>query len=214
MKNCENCSAPLKTSDRFCSNCGMENKSSGEQKRNNIQAKQKKTIPVMIIAGTMILLVTLSFMSDEKDNGNPLIPDLPKIQSNIAYPNYPTGMKPVNMEISGNQIEVSLDDLKQHKMISFNYIKNGMNIPLLAYLSEDGTVITAVRVCEPCKSITFHITGDELICNSCGSTWDINTLSPIEGACGPYPPDVVPNKIINNKIVIEEATIKNWKPRI
>lgn len=87
-------------------------------------------------------------------------------------------------------------------------------MPLLAYLSEEGRIITAISMCEPCNSTAFHINGNELICNSCGTTWELDNLDAISGSCGKYPPDPIPSRVVGNQIQISELSVANWQRRI
>lgn len=69
-------------------------------------------------------------------------------------------------------------------------------------------------MCEPCNSTEFHIEGNNLICNSCGTTWNLNDLNAISGSCGRYPPDPIPSMVVGNEIQIDEYLVTNWKRRV
>jgi hypothetical protein len=39
-------------------------------------------------------------------------------------------------------------------------------------------------------------------------------LQGIKGGCMNYPPEVIPNTVENDRIVIEEKVVVGWKPRV
>jgi hypothetical protein len=71
----------------------------------------------------------------------------------------------------------------------------------------------AVRICEPCNGFSFHIEGNQIVCDSCGTRWDLETFKGISGGCQGYPPDVLPSTQEGGKLLVEEAKVVNWKPR-
>ena len=99
-------------------------------------------------------------------------------------------------------------------MVRFEYEGNGLKIPLLAYVTSAGRVVTAISMCEPCRSTRFHIKDTSLFCNACNTEWNLETLRGIQGGCLNYPPDVIPSTIVQDHIEIDEKTIAQWKPRV
>jgi uncharacterized membrane protein len=71
-----------------------------------------------------------------------------------------------------------------------------------------------VSVCEPCNSTNFHIEGNQMVCNSCFTRWDLETLKGISGGCLTYPPHVISHSVNNGRAIIKEVDVQNWKPRI
>jgi len=104
--------------------------------------------------------------------------------------------------------------VKEKKMVRFEYSGKGVNIPLLAYVTQSGRVVTAVSMCEPCKSTRFRIQDKNLVCNACNTEWDLETLKGIKGGCLNYPPDVIPSTIEKGRIIIDEKVVTQWKPRV
>ncbi len=99
-------------------------------------------------------------------------------------------------------------------MVRFEYEGKGLKIPLLAYITLDGRVVTAISMCEPCRSTRFHIQDKALVCNACYTEWNLETLKGIKGGCMNYPPEVIPSTIEKDRILIEENVVLNWKPRV
>src|SRR4030043_469882 len=112
------------------------------------------------------------------------------------------------------KISIPLDVVKEKKMVRFEYENNGNKIPLLAYITQTGRVVTAVSMCEPCRSTRFHINETKIVCNACATEWNLETLKGIQGGCLNYPPDIIPSTIEKDRIQIDEKIITQWKPRV
>jgi uncharacterized protein len=123
-------------------------------------------------------------------------------------------MTDIAAKVEKGKISIPLDVVKEKRLVRFEYEANGARIPLLSYITPTGKVVTAVSVCEPCRSTKFHISENSIVCNACFAEWDIETLRGIKGGCLNYPPDVVPNKVEKGRILIDEKIVAQWKPRV
>jgi len=74
-------------------------------------------------------------------------------------------------------------------------------------------VVGAVSYCEPCRSSSFHIRDNELVCDSCYTRWEIETLKGIAGGCMAYPPEEINYQADNGMIILDENDIRSWTPR-
>lgn len=110
------------------------------------------------------------------------------------------------------RISLSLSEIRENKLIWFSY--GSTRIPVLAYIAPSGKVVTAISMCEPCQSDRFHIEGNELVCNACGTRWTLEDLRGISGGCPEYPPQVLVNQVSGDSVTVDEQSILNWKPRI
>lgn len=121
---------------------------------------------------------------------------------------------PIQMTQADGKITISADEVRNNKLVAFDY-KNGSKIvPLTAWVSPSGQIKTAVRMCEPCNSTSFRIEGNVLVCNVCGTRWDLETLRGISGGCTSYPPDAMKNVVNGDNITIDEGPVQAWKRRI
>jgi len=128
----------------------------------------------------------------------------------------------ITADIAGGKVSVNLDDIKNKKVATFNVpgvnftLNNGTPfdyLPLLAYVSPKGNVVIATSLCEPCSGTSFSVSNDTLVCNSCGTTWELESLKGIQGGCPQYPPEIVEYKAEGGKLVLDEARLKQWQPR-
>ncbi len=224
---CTQCGTALTAEARFCTNCGKEVSAVVEKeaatrpafsdKRQKVLAGDNKRKDKKIIyAGLVILagLGVMAFFDSLPTTVNPIVERQPVISEPFDYPAAPVRMMPAPVETRDGKIIFKLDDLKKNRFIRFNYKSGSSSLPMLAYISEEGKVITAVSVCEPCNSTSFHIKGEELVCNSCGTTWEVNSLNGVSGSCQKYPPDAVPSIVVGDEVHIDEKTVAAWRRRI
>jgi hypothetical protein len=228
---CSECGKPIAENANFCTSCGAsitgkapakvpwQDKSRTDafrDKREKVLGKQRptkiRTRTILWIAG--IALLGGWFYSNLPESGNPIIKASPVVVEAAQYPQYGQQMALIEPKVDNGKVIIPLDALKDKKFVKFNYGDPQFGIPLLAYISAEGKIVTAVSVCEPCNSTAFHIKGDKIVCNSCGSTWELNTLEAVSGSCGRYPPDAVPNTIVGNEIQIDEQIVARWQRRI
>ena len=125
----------------------------------------------------------------------------------------PTEMADITAPVAADgKIILSLAEIKKNKLIWFAY---GVDkTPVLAYTAPSGKVVTAISMCEPCRSDRFHIEGDELVCNACGTRWTLEDLKGISGGCPQYPPQQLENQISGDEVAVGERAVLDWKPRV
>ncbi len=116
--------------------------------------------------------------------------------------------------VEGGKVSVPVDEVKAKKIVYWDYEKNGKKVPLMAFVTPSGAVKLAVRICEPCNGFSFRIEGNQVVCNVCGTRWDLETLKGISGGCQGYPPDVLPSSVADGKISVDEAAVTSWKARV
>lgn len=121
-------------------------------------------------------------------------------------------MTDIQADVEDGKIVFPLSEIKGNKLVYFEY-KGSTTIPLLAYIGPSGKVITAVSVCEPCKGERFSIEGETLVCNTCGTVWKLETHEGISGGCPQFPPEIIPNQVSKDKVLINKDSVEEWKPR-
>ena len=115
---------------------------------------------------------------------------------------------------NGKAIVTTLSSVKEKKFIWTEYKANGKRIPLTAFVQPDGQVMVAVSFCEPCKGETFHIIDEQIVCNVCGTTWDLQTLKGLSGGCQAYPPEALTYSVNGDNLEIPQAVLDSWEPRV
>jgi len=115
---------------------------------------------------------------------------------------------------NGKAIVTTLSTIKDKKFIWTEYKGNGKRIPLTAFVQPDGKVMVAVSFCEPCKGETFHITDNQIVCNVCGTVWDLQTLKGLSGGCQAYPPEALTYSLNGDNLEIPQSVLDAWAPRV
>ncbi len=170
---------------------------------------------VMVIFGaamaTVLGVLISSILSSPR---NSAIESQPVVSSDINYFGSGLQMVDVSASVKNGEIILPLNLVKQNKFVAFRYTDGSRTIPLLAYVAPDGKLVTAVSLCEPCRSTRFHISGDKIVCNACGTTWTLQNLQPVSGACGAYAPQVIPSKVVGGSVQIDAKNLDSWQPRV
>lgn len=191
-----------------------------KNRKEKVLGSRKK--PTWLFAGLALvviaLVVVLVGLKGQAGSGEGK--ERPKVAEEQSYGI--VEMTEVKPEIKNGQVQVDLSLLKEKKILRIEdpryslKLQSGATVPfpLVVYLNNKGEVVAAVSDCEPCDSTRFHIEGDVLVCNACGTRWTLNDLTGVSGGCTQYPPDEIPVKVEGSKVIIDENTYKNWQPRI
>ena len=205
-------------SSRFCKKCGFQlSSSSFEDKKEKVLGERKKRhlwIPFSLAVLALVLVGVGYWVIDGNTGSNPKVSAQPKVSEKVDYSGQTIRMTDIQVKVENGKISIPLDVVKEKKMVRFEYAANGAVIPLLSYVAQSGRVVTAVSMCEPCRSTRFHIKEKTLVCNACGTEWNMETLKGIQGGCPNYPPDVIPSTIVKDRIQIDEKIVTEWKPRV
>lgn len=220
---CPQCGEKINGKTKFCPSCGHRIYDGPAETHNANNSKREKVLKQrrgsnkkgIITAGVIVLFVSaiIFYINAKPSKEETVINQQPKITDAVNYPLTRFDHFYSIAFARDGKIILPLDIVKEKKFVKFDYQGTNTSIPLLAYLREDGKVVTAISLCEPCDSKDFHIQGSDLICNSCGTTWDLNNLDAISGSCGKYPPDPVPSKVVGNEIQIDEYAVTSWTRR-
>jgi hypothetical protein len=90
------------------------------------------------------------------------------------------------------------------RTIPLSLYKNGDYLPLVIISTPQGKTISAIRVCEPCGSFSFHIVeGKYLDCDICHTRWDLETLTGVSGGCPAYAPPKLTTALSSSDINID-----------
>ena len=218
MKACPKCQTKNQDSSNFCKKCGFKLSASSfqDKKEKVLGEKRQKSywIPISLAVLAIVLVGVGYWIIEGESGGNPKVSSQPKVDSNVSYAGQTIGMADIQAKVENGKISVPLDVVKEKRMVRFEYEGNGIKIPLLSYITQSGRVITAVSMCEPCRSTRFHIQDKTLVCNACYTIWNLETLKGIQGGCLNYPPDVIPSAVENNQIQIDEKIVTQWRPRV
>jgi len=178
----------------------------------------KKGRPSWLIVLLVVVVIALGgiayWLIQRNTGASPKVSSQPKVSGKVDYSGQTVKMTDVVAKVENGKIIIPVHEVKEKKIVRFEYEGKGIKIPLLAYLTMAGRVVTAISMCEPCKSTRFHIKDKSMVCNACYTEWSLETLKGISGGCMNYPPEVIPNTLEKDSIVIDEKVVINWKPRV
>lgn len=216
-RTCPKCQTKNQNSSRFCKQCGSSLAASSlKDKRARVLAgKEKKSFRVSIPFALMFMFVGVFgyWLFKSKPAANPAMSYQPRVSGNQSYSGQATGMTDIEARVEDGKISIPVDVVLEKKIVRFVYEEKGSQLPLLAYVTPSGKAVTAVSMCEPCRSTRFHIREKIMVCNSCYTEWNLETLRGIRGGCLNYPPDLIPSTMENGRIWIDEETVIRWRPR-
>ena len=220
--NCTSCGTSLKQDAKFCSNCGSPTKLTSTNTTSipsvsktvkHPMSKKAKVIYTLAAVGLFAVLL-FTYMSHLPGGEHPIISQQPEVMMASLTTGHAITSEPINATVEDGTISFPLASLREKRMVEFDYRTEIGTVPLLAFISSEGKLVTAIRMCEPCNSKSFRIEGDELACGNCETRWKLNNLEGIQGSCQKYPPDPIPSEVRGNRVVINESLVKNWKMRI
>lgn len=218
MKACPKCQTKNQESSRFCKKCGFQLSSSSFQDKKEKVLGEKKGKSYWIPISLAIVAIGLGgigyWIIQGNTAPNPKVSSQPKISNKVDYTGQTIRMTDIQAKVEKGKISIPLSEVMEKKMVRFEYQANGVSVPLLSYITQSGRIVTAVSMCEPCRSTRFRIQDKTLVCNACNTEWDLETLKGIKGGCLNYPPDVIPSTIEKDRIQIDEKTVLDWKPRV
>jgi uncharacterized membrane protein len=215
VKICPECRTKNDDLDHFCKKCGfLLSNSSLKEKRDKVLAQKRLSrMWIVFIIAVFALGGAAFWIIEGKTTTHPKIASQQKVMEGVDYSGKTISMTDIEARAEGGKISIPLDVLKEKKMVRFEYEGHGVKVPLLAYVTPDGRVVTAISMCEPCRSTRFHIEGKTIVCDTCATEWDLETLKGIKGGCVNYPPQVISSTVEKDRIVIEEKAVLDWKPR-
>jgi hypothetical protein len=195
----------------------MKSGSSFQEKKEKVLG-EKKGRPSWSIVLLIVIVIALGgiayWLIQENTGASPKGSSQPKVSGKVDYSGQTVRMTDVVAKVENGKIMIPVHEVKEKKIVRFEYEGKGLKIPLLAYLTMAGRVVTAISMCEPCKSTRFHIKDKSMVCNACATEWNLETLKGISGGCMNYPPEVIPNTVEKDSIVIDEKVVLDWKPRV
>ncbi len=169
---------------------------------------------ILLVALAIFLGAVAYWLIQGNAGENPKVSSQPKVTGKVDYAGQTIRMADVVAKVEKGKIMIPVDAVKEKKIVRFEYEGNGLRIPLLAYLTMAGRVVTAISMCEPCKSTRFRIQDRKLVCNACDTEWQLETHKGIKGGCMNYPPEIIPNTVEKDSILIDEKVVMDWKPRV
>ena len=178
------------------------------------------------IIGVAVLVVAVGaffgyrLATNTPEVGGPMVQ-----QGGPDYSDGPVAMTVLpNPTVAGGNLQIPVAEITAKKIVGVLYNRtnpmpagyndiNGNGLPVLAYVAPSGRLVVASALCEPCHSYEFHIEGNDLVCNSCFTHWDLNPLTGKSGGCQAFPPMELTTVVQGGTVDVPTDALESWAPR-
>ncbi len=194
---------------------GNKKKSGGPKKAKPKSEGNKygPLVAVVIVIAVVVGLIAFSSAANEGTTGAGNAANTGATGSDQKAAGDKIEMTDVKANVANGKITFSESEIRKAGIVYFEY-KGAKNVNLLAYAGPSGKIVSAVSLCEPCRGQRFHIEGTTLVCNTCGSVWELETHKAVSGACTNYPPEILPSETVNGQVAVPESEVLAWQPRV
>ena len=111
----------------------------------------------------------------------------------------PTWIEP---QVSGKTVSIPVSEVEKNTMTHFRIpAATGGSLTFMAY-TLDGKIQVRADVCPPCRSTSFSLSGEVLICDTCSTKFNAVNGDGISGACVNYPKAAIAYENANGNIVM------------
>ncbi len=107
----------------------------------------------------------------------------------------------IDAQVEGDVVSIPLSELGSDKIVHFAVTAGGARMTFMAYgLGEQ--VYVRAAICPPCRSQSFSLEGDSLVCNTCGTKFRASDGQGISGACKSYPKAEVAYTVAGDRLTM------------
>jgi predicted nucleic acid-binding Zn ribbon protein len=215
-KKCPSCGNTIKADARFCPQCGaalteqpdVQSKQPADRRRSSFA--RYIVIGSFIVIIAILLVILIQFITLEEHN---VIARQPVVTEPVEYGDREIPMIDIDFRIEDGHVIFSLDDVLNHRIVFIDYQGPTSPIPVMAYISSKGKLVTAISLNEPCNATRFRIAGNDIKAETCRAVWDMNSME-AHICCPNNYPDPIPSEVTGEEVRISERTILSWNRRL
>jgi len=123
-----------------------------------------------------------------------------------AKPSGPIDAKWIEPQVNGDTVSIPVSEIEKNWNTRFKLQTAGGDMVTMAY-KLDGVIYVRASICPPCRSQGFTLTGNILVCDTCGTKFAASTGEGVSGACVKYPKAAVKYEITDGKVVMTKADL-------
>ena len=187
-----------------------------ESKKHQFTKPQRRRTPLFIgialavvVAGVAIFLVSNQGAEDNYFGES--------VADARSYIGKLVSMTQIEPEIKDSSVVIPLEEVDSNSIVYFE-VENDENelVPLMAYITPTGRLFVGSSMCEPCRGRKFSLAGETMVCDTCKTTYDIETHEFISGvpACGSFPPVNMNPIVEQGNVVVDYNEILSWRARV
>ncbi len=205
---CPKCGSQQVSSAIVCLNCGTTLRTIVKTP----QQKAIKTVSLIILAAVLISGIGYFFATINRTY-HPVIDHQPSIGYGVQPSANRINSTMVTAVMDGNDIVFPSDQVTSYRIISVNDPEGIQTVPLLAYLTTRGKIVTAMSISESCRSNDFYLEGETIHCANCPSYWNMESLEAY-ACCQKYYPEPIPSTMSNGMVRINKDVLRQWRTRL
>lgn len=213
MAHCQSCGSEVKEGMKFCPQCG-----SSLAVVDAIVAAEKTVKPkTKLIAFGLTLFVLAGGLSVYFGvllrEFHPVIKNQPSVVVPISYGvQQKIPSQQIDAKMEQDFITIPLQKVIDLKLVRFFDPEGIQTLPMIAYITPEGKLVTAMSKSEICQSEDFYLEGHNIHCAACPSYWNMSSLEAY-ACCQRFYPDPIPSSIVGNDVRIDAQRVRNWRPR-
>lgn len=213
QRQCPQCGSAVSESVKFCPRCGSNLGGSLSQSEGDAQKVLARS--KWLMRGLLFFVLAaglVAYIRDAFRTYHPVIEKQPAVMQSVTVTAEKISSTNARARMEGPFIVVSLKDIVQHRLIRFFDPEGIQNVPMIAYLTSSGKLVTAMSISENCRSTDFYLEGENIYCAACPSYWNMTSLEAY-ACCQKFYPDPIPSTILGDDVRIEAQAVRNWKTR-
>lgn len=215
MISCQHCGTTVDEDVNFCPSCGHRLTVQAAAESN--LASPKRPVKRWLVPGLLLIVVLLGLANYFKvlfRQFHPVIERQPSIVVEIQYGiQQQWRSRDIEVRIERGLISVPLKAVQEYKLVRFSDPEQVQTVPMLAYITPEGKVVTAMSASEQCGSTEFYLEGHNIHCARCPSYWNMSSLEAY-ACCQRFYPDPVPSKLVGDNLLIDPQIVRSWKSRM
>lgn len=212
---CKRCGSEVSQDVRFCPTCG----STISLQKADVQpapARTTLTAKQWVVRGALMVVLVggiAIYLNQLLRTFHPVIEAQPTVALVTMYRDGQIRSTPVEASMKNGMIAVPLRLVQEHKLVRFFDPERIQETPLIAYVTPQGKLVTAMSRSEHCGSTDFFLSGNNIHCASCPSYWNMASLEAY-ACCQRYYPDPIPSIVSGDMVLIDASKIRQWQSRL
>jgi nitrite reductase/ring-hydroxylating ferredoxin subunit len=178
--------------------------------------RARKSAKYILIAAIAVLMVVTAACSSSNAGTQPAQPGQTTEARQTVQPIQTTQpnqgkISPtwIVASVNGATMSISKNAVDSAGMAHFK-VPSGTGQQSLTFMAYriNGELQVRANVCVPCRSTSFSLDGDKLVCNTCGSVFKANSGAGISGPCRNYPKASASYQISGDSIVMQMSDLQ------
>lgn len=215
MTQCRQCGSDLPAGSSICPTCGSAFRAE-EPERTKSEKSPRGVVKRWALRGALILVLVGGigmFLDQLLRTYHPVIEQQPTVAMVTVYSEPQVRSTPIEATMEGGFLSIPLMAVREHRIVRFSDPERIQEVPLIAYITPQGKLVTAMSKSEHCGSTDFYLSGNNIHCAGCPSYWNMASLEAY-ACCQKYYPDPIPSTVVGDQVRIDPAVIRSWKSRL